>query len=128
MQKLAIETLREASLMQRDNDIAVAVACGRHDNVCRAFAAFWRGQIDIAFADRSAAFLRLNDQLEDRTSKRDQFVQPLTREKPGADREKLLCSRIDRENPQILANQQDRHRQNGEDLSQTRPIDFGDFA
>ncbi len=120
MQKLTVEPLRQASFVQGHDNAAFGIAGGRHGDISRAFAIARRRQIDIAFADRGAAFLRLPDQLENRAAERHQLVEPLARQQSGTHLEELFRRRIDREDMQIQPDQQHRHRQNGKYLTGRR--------
>jgi hypothetical protein len=128
MQKLAVKALREASFMQRHNDIALPVARRGDDDIRRALAASGCRQIDIPLADRGAALLRLGNQLQDRTAEGNQLIQFLAGEKPGADREELLGGRIDGQHLQIPPDQQNGHGEHGENLAEAGMFDFRGFT
>ena len=63
MEKLAVHALREAALLQDDDDSAFRFAHGRDADVGQLLAELGRSEIDIAFADGGVAFARLVHQL-----------------------------------------------------------------
>jgi hypothetical protein len=119
MKQLPVEPLREAALVQGDDDIAVRVSRRSRHHIGRAFTALGSRQIDIALAHRGIALLRLSNELEDRTAERHQLVESLAGDHPGADGEELLGRRVDGEYPQILPDEKDGHGEDGENLAQT---------
>ncbi len=125
MQKLAVDALREAAFLQGDDHRPFRFDDRRGCDIGHALAMARRGEIDIAHADRGAAFAGLCYQLQDWTSEGHDLFEAVPGQEICPHVEELFPRRIDVQHLVAGADHQHGHGQGcrdlGRGLAQTSP-------
>ncbi len=120
VQKLAVDALGEAALLEDHDDRVFRIRQRRNVDIRNALTISWGGQIDVAFADRGTALAGLRDELQQGTAEGHEVAQILAHQQSRAGVEKLFCCWVYEENVQVGPDHHQRHRQGAGDRCRRR--------